>query len=252
MFSNLPGKKGDGSHVTTFSTRLTIGVLVIALFHSTTSATIWWRGVNGDWDDATKWSKTSSAAGDNPATPVPINGNNLIFNIDGQNSGTHTTFLQGDREPRGLEIRGSVILNILRGVSGAQLRPGVDGINITGSGQVSIDAVTVLRSDQTWTAGDNDTAKLIIDSAHGSLNLQGYTLTVNGGGETDLQGTITGTGTGSLIKGGGGVLILRGTNSYGGTTTINNGVLKLAHTTDAAAALGDGELIFNGGTLRLR
>ena len=64
-----------------------------------------------------------------------------------------------------------------------------------------------------------------------------------------INGVISGSG-GSLIKTGGGNLILAGTNTYGGGTTVETGMLQLAN----AAALGatSGPLTVNGGILNLQ
>lgn len=56
------------------------------------------------------------------------------------------------------------------------------------------------------------------------------------------------TGTGSLVKQGGGTLILAGDNSYSGTTTLGAGILQLAH----AHALGTSALNTNSGTAQLQ
>ena len=63
-----------------------------------------------------------------------------------------------------------------------------------------------------------------------------------------INGVISGS-TGSLIKTGGGNLILGGANSYGGGTTVQSGMLQLAN----AAGLGStsGPLTVNGGLLHL-
>ncbi len=63
-----------------------------------------------------------------------------------------------------------------------------------------------------------------------------------------INGVISGS-TGSLVKTGGGNLILGGTNTYGGGTTVQSGMLQLAN----AAGLGatGGPLTVNGGLLNL-
>lgn len=62
----------------------------------------------------------------------------------------------------------------------------------------------------------------------------------------EIASNLTSTGA-SLTKSGRGTLILSGSNSYGGGTYLNEGILQVA----GLANLGSGGLTFNGGTLRL-
>ena len=67
------------------------------------------------------------------------------------------------------------------------------------------------------------------------------------GQNVSLANAIDNSNTGGLKKGGAGILALSGSNSYGGGTTVNNGVLQVG----SANALGTGGLTVNGGTLDL-
>ncbi len=58
----------------------------------------------------------------------------------------------------------------------------------------------------------------------GGIDLGTATLTVNQSGDTTFSGRILGT-SGNLVKSGDGNLTLSGSNTYGGTTTINGGVI---------------------------
>jgi autotransporter-associated beta strand protein len=78
----------------------------------------------------------------------------------------------------------------------------------------------------------------------GDVSLGSGILTVGGNGEsTVFRGSISGTG--ALVKSGGGTLQLAGTNTYSGSTTVQAGTLVL----DAANATSG--FILNGGTLDL-
>jgi autotransporter-associated beta strand protein len=81
----------------------------------------------------------------------------------------------------------------------------------------------------------------------GPVTLTGNrTLTVTNTGTTTFAGTIGQSGgTWGLTKAGVGLLVLSGTDSYGGTTTLSAGTLGLGN----AAALGSGTLALSGGTL---
>ena len=82
----------------------------------------------------------------------------------------------------------------------------------------------------------------------GSINLNGYTLTLSGSGASTISDNITGTNSSSeLLMSGTGTLLLTGTNSYSGSTVISSGTLEVntatglspnaAVTVDSGAAL---------------
>jgi autotransporter-associated beta strand protein len=158
------------------------------------------------------------------------------------------------------------------------------GVNMNGSGQtLNLGGVNTYSGGTTITAG---TLQLGNDSGissgsvavFGTLNLNGFsptfdalngagtidssgagtmTMTIgNSGGNGTFSGAIKNTaGTVSLTKNGVGTEVLAGSNSYGGTTTINAGVLQLnaggvinggaVNVTSAAGA----QLVINGGSL---
>ncbi|GGF61427.1 hypothetical protein GCM10007301_21480 [Azorhizobium oxalatiphilum] len=66
-------------------------------------------------------------------------------------------------------------------------------------------------------------------SLTGAITGTNTDLTVGGAGNTTLYGGLT-LGTGGLTKDGSGTLVLLGTNSYSGTTTISAGMLRTAGT----------------------
>jgi autotransporter-associated beta strand protein len=81
-----------------------------------------------------------------------------------------------------------------------------------------------------------------------SLVLNSYlSATVYNAGDTlNVSGNISGAG--GLFMGGNGTMILSGTNSYAGATTVNNGVLSLA---TPAALPSTSAVTISGGTLKL-
>ena len=145
--------------------------------------------------------------------------------------------------------------------------------NLTGSSElVKSDLGTlVLSGSNSYTGGtaiDGGTLQISSDAnlgaSSGALSLDGATLTntasvvsnrmvtLNAGGGTfnaldtlTLNGSVDGAGT--LTKTGSGTLVLNGTNTYQGGTVIDGGTLQVA----SDANLGDaaGALSFNGGTL---
>ncbi len=78
---------------------------------------------------------------------------------------------------------------------------------------------------------NNNSQQLALAGA-GTVTLGNATLTNTNTGSETFSGLVSGTG--ALVKAGVGTLILSGSNSYSGTTTVNGGVLRAAH----ASALG--------------
>jgi autotransporter-associated beta strand protein len=87
-----------------------------------------------------------------------------------------------------------------------------------------------------------------------SLSAGNQTFNVNNGAAAvDLQIRTGVTGTGRLVKGGAGTMLLSGTNTYAGGTTISAGVLEATSDSRFGAAPGSPQadnIILDGGTLR--
>jgi autotransporter-associated beta strand protein len=89
----------------------------------------------------------------------------------------------------------------------------------------------------------NGTSETIGDLyGFGKIALGSGALTVNQNSDTTFSGQISGTG--SLVKNGGGTLELKGGNTYSGTTTINAGTLLV---TEGSAISNDGDVVINAG-----
>jgi autotransporter-associated beta strand protein len=105
---------------------------------------------------------------------------------------------------------------------------------LNGTGYLGNGALQNLAGNNTWAGSTFLTTNARIQSESGNLltltgtmnSSSNSTLDVRGSGNTTISGTV-GIGTGGITKNGTGTLILSGTNTYGGTTLIQEGVLSL-------------------------
>ena len=87
--------------------------------------------------------------------------------------------------------------------------------------------------------------------AGSTVNLGSYSLTVNQSGDGTFAGNIGGAG-GGLIKSGSANLTLSGSNTFTGTTTVDDGTLTLDYTSQKNDKIShDGLLILSGSTLKI-
>ena len=105
-----------------------------------------------------------------------------------------------------------------------------------------------LGAGQTWNSGLLLGGGLTVGSA---VNLAGQPLTVDGTNTTTISGAVTdsGPGTGSINKINTGTLLLSGTNTFTGTTTVSNGLLQLQN--GAAIANSAAVVVTGPGALAL-
>jgi fibronectin-binding autotransporter adhesin len=130
----------------------------------------------------------------------------------------------------------------------------------TGSSNTGFGGNGALRSvgnntTNTW-GGPVDVQNARIQSDSGSLlTLSGTAvtiasaLTVGGAGNTTVTAAVGGAGT--LTKNDSGTLILSGSNTYAGLTTVNSGGVLSAQSTTALGGLGSGTVVNSGGALHL-
>ena len=210
---------------------------------------------------------TVSGAGDMAFTnTVALTTGGLIMN------GTGTLTLAGTNTYTGTTTinSGTVSVNTLANLSTASA---LGAPTTAANGTIAIGATTVGGTLQYTGSGNSSTNRVVnlagttggatLDaSGAGSLTFtSNFTATGAGSKTLNLVGSSTasnaisgaivnnsGTNLTSLFKDGAGTWILSGANTYTGTTTLNNGILRA---TTSANALGGGGLILNGGTLSL-
>jgi outer membrane autotransporter protein len=181
-------------------------------------------------------------------------GSNLLT-VGGNNLSTTVSGVISDCGPTGLECNasgatGGGLIKVGAGtltLSGANTYTGPTAVN---AGTLQAGAVNAFSSASAFTvasgatldlAGFNQTIGSLAGA--GSVTLGAATLTTNGdGSDTTFSGTISGSGR--LVKVGGGTLTLSGNNSYQGGTIVSAGTLAVA----SSRALGTGPLTLADGT----
>ncbi|MBX3740928.1 MAG: autotransporter-associated beta strand repeat-containing protein [Akkermansiaceae bacterium] len=154
---------------------------------------------------------------------------------------------------------------------GVELRGGItiagESLSFLGTGSTAtvnsvIAGLSSTSGDNEWTGAvsintTSDNARINVNSG-GSIKVSGNITTtganavvLTGGGNGTVSGNITGTS--ALIQNGGSTWVLSGTNTYAGSTRIDNGTVSVASisqqlgsTTTSSISLGEG-----GGTGRL-
>ncbi len=209
------------------------------LFGATASAVnILWDGTGTSWNVASNWSLFSNATTPNPAAK-PGAGDTAIFNIETVNT-PQTVNLNTAQSALGLVFNSTGSVSIQSGIGTNTLTLGSGGISVSpGAGVNTINPAISVTAPQAWA---NDSSNLL--SVSGSVSLGANNLTVGGGGNTLIGGTLSGTN--GLAKIGAGQLTLGAANTFSGGVAISAGNVQLNHagalnsTTPNAIAFGSG------------
>ncbi|MFN3407976.1 MAG: autotransporter-associated beta strand repeat-containing protein [Limisphaerales bacterium] len=220
------------------------------LFVAAAAVANFWDGTGTSWNNVASWSTVSGAATPDPAA-VPGGGNTAIFNITGVNT-PQTVNLDADQTAAGLTFASSGPVMLQGGGTNRALTLGAAGIALNaGAGGAIIGSATngqnvnlTLGLTQFWT---NPSSNLL--SVLNGVDLGSGALTVAGGGNTEISGAITGSGT--LAKTGAGTLTLGGTNTFTGATTVSGGTV-IVKTSAALGANAGGTTVASGATLDLQ
>lgn len=197
-------------------------------------------------------------------------GSSAFVNFDG---GTFKSRVSGDlfttglNAPTAVNIHGGgaifdtgAFVNTVGASLQAPAGKGVAAISVTqGEGYIGPPAVVISGGN-----GSGATAMALFDSSSGAVTgiqitspginyTTTPTVTLTGGGCTNVAAVVTGVllannVSGGLIKNGSGTLVLSAMNSYTGPTVINAGVLRLG---SPGAIHMDSDIIINGGALDL-
>ncbi len=183
---------------------------------------------------------------------IDTNGENITFGsvVDSSNTGGLTKNGTGDLTLSGANaFTGNVTLNTGRLILGNDsAMGGATGSIVIYSGTLDVTAARTLSGNkaQNWngnfTFGGSNTLNMgsgaVTLGANSTVTVSASTLTVGG--------DVSGTGFG-LAKSGAGSLVLSGSNSYTGATTINSGTVVF----DGANALSASTSLLNAGTATL-
>ena len=154
----------------------------------------------------------------------------------------------------GTVISNGAALQIQGGISVAEafslLSPGIssDGGIRSISGNNTITALITLSGSSVISS---DAGLLTLNAASGSAVTGTYNLTFAGAGNITVVDLVA-ISTATLTKTGAGTLTFSATNTYSGTTTINEGILSFSAfgASGFAGSNGNGTLVLGGGTLQ--
>ena len=199
-----------------------------------------WNGGTTTWNTNTNW--TPSGA--------PGNTDNAVFNSTFSNQPN----LTGSATVGGIWMTGSIGQNVT--ISGSTLTLNGNTINGTAGLGILVDnapafALTItapitLGNAQTWR---NNSGNLLTIGA-GGINLNNKALTIDGTGNTLINGILS-NGNAAITKAGGGTLTLTGTNTNTGTMIVSAGVLNIQNSS-ALGTTAAGTSVSSGAALQIQ
>ena len=174
------------------------------------TANVWSGGAStGTFGSAANWAKSSAP------NNLPV-----VFDSSSNNGQTAIT-LGSDQQVRGILFRTNT--NTAQGGfsfnAGNTLSIGYSGLRNEDNNTQTFNSNIGLTSSQNWEAVNGN---LVFN---GAIANNGYLLVVQGAQNTTINGVLSGLG--GLAKDDAGVLTLGSSNTYGGTTFLHNGILRL-------------------------
>ena len=197
---------------------VTNGTLII----TTNGLSVWnGGGANGNWSTPENWGGT-----------LPINGQVLIFQGTSRQSSTNnllSTVGQVLFTNGGFALRGNAVT----------LQSGL--VNQTGNNTWAVG--TTLGAAQSFVSSNGAL------TVSGTVNNNGFDLTLDGAGSQTVSGVVSGAG--GLAKNGAGTSAISAQSTYTGGTTVNGGVLNLTGGGGSSGTIRGAATINTGGTLQL-
>jgi autotransporter-associated beta strand protein len=241
--------------------RLTLPLLIASLAclaaPGARAATNWWDGdglASNNWTTLASWDLAADGSGGDPAT-WPGASDIAVFNTSAFNSDVIAA-LSAAQSVGGLVFNNTGTTGIRVGTSGNKaLTIGGGGILINegaglvtfGTGTANYRMTFTLAGSQSWI---NNSVNAVAFNARSTLTLAGYALTLGGSGDMSFAANIQTAGGGSsIVKDGTGTITFTGTNWMTGAFTLNDGRVRVGVAATIGAALGQGTLTLNGGTL---
>jgi fibronectin-binding autotransporter adhesin len=243
-------------------------LLCISMIESAQSATVYWDGSSGNWNDLTKWSTDLAGLIDPTAAPLATVSDTLIFNTTPGAASNSTVFLNGNRGTSAilatLNFNATGATTILGGVSGTAANNDLFTAGITvnsGSGAVTIgDTASTPTAQVNLKAGsvsftNNSTSLLTLANGLNSFGSGSITTFTFAGSGNILSSGVIGNGTGTNVvaisKTGAGILTLSGNNTFTGGVTIGsgaNGGIKITNSNSLGTHATGKTINFTGGT----
>jgi len=241
--------------------------IVLSLGQATHAALFYWDGNSGNWDDLTKWSTDLAGTTDPAARPLASASDTLNFNTTPGNTATSTLYLNGNRGASSIvgtmNFNTSGATTLMGGISGTPANNNLYISTFTvssGSGAVTIGDTAASPTAQvnlksgSISITNNSTSLLTLANglnSYGSGSTTTFTFT--GSGNISSGGVIgngTGTNVVAVTKTGAGTLTLSGVNTYSGTTTISDGIVRITNN-NALGATNNGTTVASTVTARL-
>jgi autotransporter-associated beta strand protein len=146
----------------------------------------------------------------------------------------------------GITVNDDLALAMKFGIGSGSKDPQVPHVqNI--SGDNTLNGTFTLNSGGTFWTFQSDAGKLTINKTLSASATGGRPILLQGAGDGEIKGSIqNGSGQVALVKSGSGTWTLSGTNTYGQSTTINAGTLKLGGSNAIPSGVGKGDVAVDG------